>query len=239
MQISSFGKIVSFLIIFLCASHIVVAQTPIPKTEIGVHFSYLSIGDFFSPSSVINSSAESLKKFGQAEKGIGGRITYNFNKSFAVEGELNIFRNNRQFNDFSGKDSFSYSREPGLQGLFGPKIGLRAKRFGIFGKSRLGFLRYTLKNHYNFFIPVGVPGTLTPSQTLGDSTAKANLALDLGGVLEFYPSRHTVLRFDIGDTIVRFKSNSSAVDGTPLTVSKNIFINHHPQFNIGVGWRFW
>jgi len=35
---------------------------------------------------------------------------------------------------------------------------------------------------------------------------KAGFALDVGGVLEFCPSRSVVMRFDLGDTIIRFDS---------------------------------
>ncbi len=36
---------------------------------------------------------------------------------------------------------------------------------------------------------------------------QARLALDVGGVAEFYPNRHVVLRFDVGDVIIPFGNN--------------------------------
>jgi hypothetical protein len=53
-------------------------------------------------------------------------------------------------------------------------------------------------------------------------------ALDLGGVVEFYPSRRVVMRFDLGDTVVNFRGNFA---GRSLTT-------HNLQFNAGVGYRF-
>ena len=58
--------------------------------------------------------------------------------------------------------------------LFGAKTGFRFDRFGVFGKGRLGF--WHLSRSY--------------------------FAADTGGVLEYYPSPRTVVRFDIGDTII-------------------------------------
>ena len=61
--------------------------------------------------------------------------------------------------------------------LFGTKTGFRFDRFGVFGKGRLGFWHFS-----NF--------------------SKSYFAADTGGVLEYYPSSRTVVRIDIGDTII-------------------------------------
>jgi len=67
------------------------------------------------------------------------------------------------------------TRYPGKTSLLaGVKTGRRWDRFGLFGKSRFGF--------WNF------------NQTY--------FATDVGGVLEYYPSRHTTVRIDVGDTIL-------------------------------------
>lgn len=34
--------------------------------------------------------------------------------------------------------------------------------------------------------------------------------MDLGGVIELYPSRHTIIRFDAGDTIIRLGARNVA-----------------------------
>ena len=67
------------------------------------------------------------------------------------------------------------TRYPGkTSALFGTKTGVRLARFGVFGKSRLGLWHFT----------------------------RSYFAADLGGVLEYYPSLHTALRIDIGDTVI-------------------------------------
>jgi hypothetical protein len=81
--------------------------------------------------------------------------------------------------------------------LFGIKSGKRLDRFGIFGKSRFGAWHFQ----------------------------RAYFATDLGGVLEYYPSRHTVIRIDIGDTILFY-------GGTALGTVHNF------QPGMGFGFRF-
>jgi hypothetical protein len=67
------------------------------------------------------------------------------------------------------------ARYPGkTSGFFGAKTGLRLNRFGVFGKGRPGFWHFT----------------------------RWYFAADTGGVLEYYPSSRTVVRIDVGDTII-------------------------------------
>jgi hypothetical protein len=58
--------------------------------------------------------------------------------------------------------------------LVGMKSGRRLDRFGVFGKGRIGSWYFR----------------------------RAYFAADLGGVLEYYPSPHMAIRFDLGDTIL-------------------------------------
>jgi hypothetical protein len=62
-------------------------------------------------------------------------------------------------------------------------------------------------------------------------------AIDLGGVLEYYPTSGSVVRFDLGDTVIHTRRKS--------IVFSPVFIqdipartDHNFQFNIGVGFRF-
>jgi outer membrane protein with beta-barrel domain len=95
------------------------------------------------------------------------------------------------------------------QGLFGIKTGIRSERAGIFGKIRPGFTRFDRP---------------TPATTATQFT------LDLGGVLELYPSKSTVVRFDIGDAMINYTTDlvPAALTGT----------SHNLQFGIGFGFRF-
>ena len=71
------------------------------------------------------------------------------------------------------------------------------------------------------------------------------IIFDLGGVLEFYPSKRIVTRFDAGDTLIHYgrrQSNFLIFDATggplliPFTVPAQT--RHNFQFAAGVGWRF-
>ena len=98
------------------------------------------------------------------------------------------------------------------QGLFGIKAGKRTKHFGIFAKVRPGF-------QTNFVV---------------NEREQARLALDVGGVAEFYPNRHLVLRLDAGDVIIPFGNN---VVGQGL-FAKRLGTTHNFQLNLGIGVRF-
>lgn len=157
-----------------------------------------------------------FRDFDTTDSGVGGRLTFNLSDSFALEGEFNFFpEKRRNFAEPFYLDSQRY------QGLFGVKYGVRGDSAGIFGKLRPGFVHFG-------------EGTFDPTiQTLVPvpPTAKSTeFALDIGGVFELYPSRHTVLRFDVGDTIINF--GRSPVSNQPG------FTSHNLQISAGVGLRF-
>jgi hypothetical protein len=130
--------------------------------------------------------------------GGGGRLTYNFTQNIAVEGEMNFFPQDYVLGGVTVTNSY--------QGLFGIKAGVRGERAGVFGKVRPGFTRF---------------------DRLAPATTSTQFTFDLGGVLELYPSRSTVVRFDLGDTIIDY--------GTLVPMSST---THNLQFGIGFGFRF-
>ncbi|MEK6281283.1 MAG: hypothetical protein AABN95_13100 [Acidobacteriota bacterium] len=58
--------------------------------------------------------------------------------------------------------------------------------------------------------------------------------MDLGAVLEFYPSRKLLTRFDVGDTIIHY-GNEAAF---PSATSPGSRRNHNLQVSAGIGFRF-
>jgi hypothetical protein len=82
--------------------------------------------------------------------------------------------------------------------LFGAKVGTRTQHFGFFGKARPGLISIgdTLRDITFIF---GPDGSITPSFRRARENEKA---LDLGGVFEYYPSRHWALRWDAGDLMI-------------------------------------
>ena len=70
--------------------------------------------------------------------------------------------------------------------------------------------------------------------------------MDVGGVVEFYPSKRIVTRFDAGDTIIHFgRRNMNTIVFDPVTNTIGPGINrlpartsHNFQFMTSIGFRF-
>ena len=180
-----------------------------------------------------------LSKNRKAQPGFGGRIGYNLNANVAVEAELNIF---------PGADSFSEPEQFNdgyfLEGLFGVKVGKRFRKIGIFGKARPGFL-YASKGDLKPRIDVGCLTIFPPFPSCFETTSKNSFALDVGGVVEVYPTPRTILRFDFGDTMVRLSErNVSATFNRGASIPRLAVLRvpaettHNIQGSIGIGVRF-
>ncbi len=98
------------------------------------------------------------------------------------------------------------------QGLFGIKAGQRTKYVGVFAKARPGF-------QTNFVV---------------NDREQARFAFDVGGVAEFYPTRHVLLRVDAGDVIIPFGNN---IVGEGL-FAQRLGTTHNLQLSLGVSVRF-
>lgn len=152
------------------------------------------------------------------EPGFGGYASYRFYHVFYLDGDLVYFP--------KGTDS-SGPHDGGtiLQGLFGLKGGIRRNHFGIFGKVRPGFHSYS-----------DALSSVSSSGTYGYDRS-TNFVLDLGGIVEFYPSERSTLRFEAGDTHIYFGTKDVTVDGTPQPTGGGK-LRHTIQFTTGYGWRF-
>lgn len=189
------------------------------KFEIGAQFTSLSLNKDFET---------------DTEPGFGGRFTYNLTRNFALEAEGNFFPREKRLSFRDGGRA--------IQGLFGVKLGKRYKKFGIFGKARPGFISYS----QGFFEFVPTTPTFDPTvQILTRSERLTHFSLDIGGVLEFYPTRRVFTRIDVGDTIIRLgetRVNNLTINAAnqfvtvPLTVPGDTV--HNFQFSAGVGFRF-
>lgn len=188
------------------------------KLEIGAQISVLGIED-----------PQSLNDlFPRREVGVGGRVSYNLNSYFALEAEVNFFpRNYRQV-----RTNFTGGRL--TQGLFGLKAGIRRNKIGIFGKVRPGFMSSGRAVIAHF--PTG--NGPDPQNPFGFEDMRATqFALDVGGVFELYPTRRTMLRFDVGDTIVRYPG-FPFIQFPQGTVIEKALYTHKLQFSAGFGFRF-
>jgi hypothetical protein len=199
------------------------AQEPdVPsKVEVGVQFSSLT----YSAPTIIGLPATAGR--GSAEAGFGGRFTFNFNKHLALEAEGNFFPHPNLYDPSrSGRL---------LQGQFGLKAGKRFGKFGVFAKVRPGFASFsevlTIVGSQTIDLN-GQPFTFP----IFDLRRKTYFSMDVGGVLEFYPSRRVLTRLDVGDTMIRY-NNQSIPFGAILVPILTRRIGHNLQVSAGIGFR--
>jgi hypothetical protein len=129
----------------------------------------------------------------------------------------------------------------------GPKIGFHLGRLGLFVKGRPGISRFSRTNFETSLI-----------EGLFDSVNKPQVqfALDTGGVIEYAPFRHTVLRFEAGDAFIHYHGHSvtdtvsvgsalaklpDAISGPVVQSESSYYAPAHNSsilFLTGLGWRF-
>ena len=199
------------------------AQEPdVPsKVEVGIQFSSLTYST--QPAGLSGISASS----GSSEAGFGGRFTFNFNKHLALEVEGNFFPHPNLY------DQSRNGRQ--LQGQFGLKTGKRFGKFGVFAKARPGFASFSqvLTVVGNQTIDIGGQPFTYP---IFDYRRKTYFSMDVGGVLEFYPSRKVLTRIDVGDTMIRY-DNQSIPFGAIFVPTLTRRISHNLQVSAGIGFR--
>ena len=155
-----------------------------------------------------------------ASKGLGARLGYNLNEHFAIDAEAAFFPTRTLGNDAFGSNA---------QGFVGLKAGARSKYVGVFAKARPGVMFVgSSTSGFDCDSAGGFFRTCRPERN--------HLALDAGVVAEFYPSARAIVRVDLGDTIVRFKSAGRNIfDGTQVSSTS---VSHNFQASIGFGYRF-
>jgi hypothetical protein len=200
----------------------------VPKYELAADFSSLSLDS------------------GTSLPGFGGRFTYNLNKHLALEAAGYFFPG--QCNGCTGEITGHVT-----EGLFGVKAGKRFKKWGVFGKARPGFMSFGQQTFR--IIPISTTGA-NETQCFGPSptnlapcfrfeqSRSTHIALDVGGVLEFYPSNRIVVRFDGGDTMIFHRAHTFDTLMLDSGVVRLVTITgpghtrHSFQFTAGVGFRF-
>jgi hypothetical protein len=200
------------LLVVVTFASVAVGQSHKDKLEVDVHTTSLTVFDPDFLGDVTHG-------------GIGGRVIYNLNRSFAAEAEVNFFPQRNLFNEAGGNS---------IQGQFGIKAGKRFEKFGIFAKLRPGFL--SVGDVFSI-----VPGPLVNGfPTINTKIERETLfTLDMGGVLEFYPSKRLIVRIDGGDTVIRFPRKFDVLFGAQSLAFTERPPNyeHNVQFTAGVGFR--
>jgi hypothetical protein len=146
-----------------------------------------------------------------SDGGVGGRFTYNFNRYFAFDSEVNASLN-------VGDEAI------GLNGALvfaGVKAGRRFDKFGVFAKARPGFTTsFTRRTGPTFF----------------DSERVTKPAFDIGVVLEYYPTKHGVVRFDASDVIIGF--GDDLIEQVSCPCPRRLGTKNSLYLSIGYGFRF-
>jgi hypothetical protein len=208
----------TLLCLLFCSLEARAQSDEVPKFELAAQFTSITKPDFND---------------GATEPGFGTTFTFNLNRSVALEAVGNFFPRSCLF---CGQNSGNIT-----QGLFGVKAGKRFKKWGIFAKARPGVVSFSEGDTRIVSIGTGAfPAIQFQRNRL------THFATDLGGVLEFYPSKRLVTRFEAGDTLIQYgrrQDNFVVFDGitnTPVLVpfTTPSVIRHNFQFTAGIGWRF-
>jgi hypothetical protein len=169
----------------------------------------------------------------RTEPGLGGRFTYNLNEMFSLEAAGYFFP--KRCSECRNAGNIS-------QGLAGVKVGKRFENWGVFAKARPGVVSFSQGAFDAFPPPDGFP--FSPIEIKPKRLTA--FAMDVGGVVEFYPSKRIVTRFDLGDTIIHFNRrtmntvsfNDVTNTITPTTIPIPARTSHNFQFMTSVGFRF-
>jgi hypothetical protein len=169
----------------------------------------------------------------RTEPGLGGRFTYNLNEMFSLEAAGYFFP--KRCSECRNAGNIS-------QGLAGVKVGKRFENWGVFAKARPGVISFSQGAFDAFPPPDGFP--FSPIEIKPKRLTA--FAMDVGGVVEFYPSKRIVTRFDLGDTIIHFNRrtmntvsfNDVTNTITPTTIPIPARTSHNFQFMTSVGFRF-
>lgn len=197
-----------WVILLLMIPNIAGAQNTEQRYELGGVFTYTFLREIGSTDSGVGTEAG----------GFGGRLVYRALPMLDLESEINFLPGN------------SATSGNHLQGFFGVKAGKRWEKGGIFLKARPGFIHFRRD-------PFGVqkPGSSIFSP---ERAASTELNVDLGGVIEYYTSRGLILRFDLGDSVIRYARRTVRTSEFVPAFEAGGFTTHNWQGSFGISLRF-
>lgn len=196
------------------------------KVEVGGHFTAINLSNdtigartvqcLVPPCPLVTTVTEER----DMKAGFGGRVGYNVHRNVTLEAELN----------YLPEDDFLRGGDK-VQGLFGVKAGKRFERVGLFAKARPGFF-HLREGEFRLRPDVVCVAVFPPPEGCVETSGQTNFNIDLGGVFEAYPSPRTIIRVDVGDTIIRGGDRNI---GAATFGSRT---EHNLQAGIGIGFRF-
>lgn len=162
----------------------------------------------------------------RTEPGIGGFLSYRIWGFLYADAAVAFFP--RDTNSSGPHDGGRIT-----QALAGFKSGVRRDHWGLFAKVRPGV------NSYSRALKAIVATSPPPAQSFAFQYERANaLTLDLGGVMEIYPTKRGTVRFDLGDTHIYFGTRGIMQPDGTVILAKGGAYRHSIQFTVGYGWRF-
>ena len=215
-------RFIGLVCLFCCSLQVNAQSNEVPKFEVGIHFTSITKPDSSSSST---------------EAGVGGRFTFNLNRSVALEAEGNLFPHSCNFCGGNLGDNSGIIK----QGLFGVKAGKRFEKWGIFAKARPGIVTFGQGNTI-----YTITGTGTSAVVGVRRVGESHFAADLGGVVELYPFKRIFTRLDASDVLIHYPSRQrNFLSFDPVTNSPTLIpfttrseTRHNFQFSAGVGFRF-
>jgi len=212
-------------------------QERLRRFEVGIQATTMFQSNF-DIANVVNWRAglrDSVYKWHRYESGLGARFTYNVSRRLAVEAEVNYIPSTPSFQELIASGTPIAAPSSGgekTQILVGVKYGIRRKHFGVFAKARPGLIHFTAFESIDAkFVAHGPNGEIVDILLLLTEKPATFFNMDIGGVFEYYPTKRTIIRFDMGDTIIRYNGQR------PKDINPT-FIRHNLQGSIGFGFRF-
>ena len=211
-------------------------KSKLRRFEVGIHGTIMFQSDFEAADVVYHRAGFDYAVINDRryESGIGGRLTYNINRQLAVETEVNYTPGTKTLTELAQagqSTNVPFSGGEKTQVLFGAKYGYRGKRFGVFAKVRPGFIHFRAFPYVVGKFVVYHNGQPYDMLVLSSEKPATFFNADVGGVFEYYTSKRTMIRFDIGDTIIHYNAQK------PRDVNPT-FTRHNLQMNFGFGFRF-
>jgi hypothetical protein len=142
--------------------------------------------------------------------GIGLDLDYRLTRWVYMDSEFNIFPG-------------TGNRGTAEDGLLGVKVGHTARSWGVFTQLRPGF--------------VHDEKTLAPGSS-SDYEDATRFAFDVGGSVEYYASRHSTIRFNMGTTFIHYLTGRPDPRQPPVSVLSDDYYATPGSFRATTGYVF-
>jgi hypothetical protein len=143
--------------------------------------------------------------------GVGLSVAYRLTRLVYLDSEFNVF------------PGAANKRGRAEEGLFGVRVGRTARSWGLFTQVRPGFIHFDKP-------PAPESSTDYQNATL--------FAFDLGGSVEYYASRHSTIRFNMGTTLVHYPTGRPDPNQPPVSVLSGDYYVTRGSFRVTSGYVF-